>query len=43
MKIIMFEIKNILNGKHDKLDPVAKKIEDIVIKIIQRKKERKVK
>ena len=43
MKSIMFEIKNILNGNHDKLDLVAEKIEDIVTKIIQRKKERKVK
>lgn len=43
MKSIMFEIKNILNRNHDKLDLVAEKIEDIVTKIIQRKKERKVK
>ena len=38
MKSIIFEIKNILNRNHDKLDPVAEKTEDIVIKIIQRKK-----
>ena len=36
MKSIIFEIKNILNRNHDKLDPVAEKTEDIVIKIIQR-------
>jgi len=37
-KYNVWDKKNILNRNHDKLDPVAEKIEDIVIKIIQRKK-----